>query len=62
MCQSNNGKINDMLFFSDLCPERPAFYSNRAACLFKMGQIGQALEDAKTSVRLDPIYVKGHLR
>merc|ERR1712223_1393799 len=45
-----------------LCPGCPAFYGNRAACHMMLGQFVQALEDARTSVQLDPHFVKGYVR
>merc|ERR1712223_738046 len=45
-----------------LCPGCPAFYGNRAACHMMLGQFVQALEDARTSVKLDPSFVKGYVR
>jgi len=45
-----------------LCPGCPAFYGNRAACHMMLGQFVQALEDARTSVRLDTNFVKGYVR
>merc|ERR1719150_2003395 len=45
-----------------LCPGCPAFYGNRAACHMMLGQFVQALEDAKTSVQLEPNFVKGYIR
>merc|ERR1719211_345759 len=45
-----------------LCPGCPAFYGNRAACHMMLGQFVQALEDARTSVQLDPNFVKGYVR
>jgi DnaJ family protein C protein 7 len=57
---------NELLTFisllSDLCPETPAFYGNRAACYMMLAQYGRALEDAKTSVQLDPGFTKGYIR
>ncbi|GJJ78459.1 uncharacterized protein EMPS_10818 [Entomortierella parvispora] len=37
-------------------------YSNRSFCYLKLGQKTQALEDAKLSKRLNPEYVKAHIR
>ena len=51
-----------VLLFSGLCPGCPAFYGNRAACHMMLGQFVQALEDARTSVRLDTNFVKGYVR
>lgn len=45
-----------------LCPRCPAFYGNRAACHMMLGQFVQALEDARTSVTLDPNFVRGYVR
>ena len=51
-----------LFHFSGLCPGCPAFYGNRAACHMMLGQFVQALEDARTSVQLDPNFVKGYVR
>ena len=48
--------------FSGLCPETPAFYGNRAACYMMLAQFARALEDARTSVQLDPQFTKGYIR
>ena len=46
----------------ELCPENPAFYGNRAACLMMLSQYHKALDDAKTAVALDSNFVKGYVR
>lgn len=38
------------------------YYSNRAFCQLKLENYGLALEDAKTSIKLDPNFVKGYYR
>ena len=43
-------------------PECPAYYGNRSACHMMLSQFPQALEDARTSVTLDPAFVKGYVR
>ena len=53
---------SNLLHFSALCPGCPAFYGNRAACHMMLGQFVQALEDARTSVQLEPNFVKGYIR
>ena len=53
---------SNLLHFSGLCPGCPAFYGNRAACHMMLGQFVQALEDARTSVQLEPNFVKGYIR
>ncbi|KAG0283048.1 Stress-induced-phosphoprotein 1, partial [Dissophora globulifera] len=37
-------------------------YSNRSHCYLKLGEYDQALEDAKLSKRLNPDYIKAHIR
>ena len=46
----------------ELCPENPAFYGNRAACLMMLSQYHKALDDAKTAVAIDSKFVKGYVR
>lgn len=46
----------------DLDPECPAYYGNRSACHMMLGQYGNALNDARTSVDKDSTFVKGHIR
>lgn len=38
------------------------YYTNRAMCHLKMENYGLALEDAKTSIKLDFHFVKGYFR
>lgn len=46
----------------ELCPETAAYYGNRAACYMMLNRYLEALEDARKSVNLDPMYVKGYIR
>jgi len=43
-------------------PKAAPYYTNRAMSHLKMENYGLALEDAKTSIRLDPSFVKGYYR
>mmetsp|Transcript_21407 Transcript_21407/g.50327 ORF Transcript_21407/g.50327 Transcript_21407/m.50327 type:complete len:387 (+) Transcript_21407:39-1199(+) len=45
-----------------LTPNNPALYSNRSACLLKVGQTEKAFEDASKCIELDSKFVKGHFR
>lgn len=46
----------------ELCPDAASFFGNRAACYMMLGQYSKALEDAKASVQLDPLFSKGYIR
>ncbi|EAR82479.1 serine/threonine protein phosphatase superfamily protein, putative (macronuclear) [Tetrahymena thermophila SB210] len=43
-------------------PKAAPYYSNRAFCQLKLENYGLALEDSKTSIKLDPNFVKGYYR
>lgn len=45
-----------------LCPENPSYYGNRSACYMMLGMYKKALDDAQTSVALDPKFTKGYIR
>ena len=38
------------------------FFSNRAACYYHLGQLNLALQDATEALRLDPNFIRGHMR
>lgn len=46
----------------ELCPQCVAYYGNRAACRMMLGAYGDALQDARQSVQLDPAFSKGYVR
>jgi len=46
----------------ELCPESTAYYGNRAACRMMLGLYGDALADARESIRLDATFSKGYVR
>ncbi|XP_071941939.1 dnaJ homolog subfamily C member 7-like [Antedon mediterranea] len=46
----------------NLCPKCASYYGNRAACYIMLDKFKDGLEDARTAVRLDPSFLKGHLR
>lgn len=43
-------------------PQAALFYSNRSACYAGKGMWKEALEDARTSIKKDPRFLKGYLR
>ena len=43
-------------------PTTAAFYSNRAATYMMLNKWNDALADARECVKLDPLYLKGHMR
>lgn len=43
-------------------PEDAKLYSNRAACYQKLAEFRLALEDSEQCIKLDPEFVKGHIR
>lgn len=43
-------------------PNDPTLYSNRAACYAKLLEFSMAVQDCDHSIKLDPNFVKGHLR
>ncbi|MGH0122000.1 UNVERIFIED_CONTAM: hypothetical protein FKN15_000541 [Acipenser sinensis] len=46
----------------DACPKNASYYGNRAATLMMLNRHWEALEDAQQAVRMDDMFVKGHLR
>uniref|UniRef100_A0A4W4GLM0 DnaJ homolog subfamily C member 7 n=1 Tax=Electrophorus electricus TaxID=8005 RepID=A0A4W4GLM0_ELEEL len=46
----------------DACPSNSSYYGNRAATLMMLGRFREALEDSQQAVRLDTLFMKGHLR
>ncbi|KAL9927236.1 tetratricopeptide repeat protein 2 isoform 2-T2 [Glossina fuscipes fuscipes] len=52
-------------FYSDaisLCPDSSTYYGNRAATYMMMSNYTNALNDARTAVRLDPNFEKAYVR
>ncbi|XP_065358280.1 dnaJ homolog subfamily C member 7 isoform X1 [Calliphora vicina] len=52
-------------FYSDaisLCPDSATYYGNRAACYMMLSNYTNALNDARTAVRLDPKFEKAYVR
>ncbi|TMW41527.1 hypothetical protein DOY81_013392 [Sarcophaga bullata] len=52
-------------FYSDaisLCPDSPTYYGNRAACYMMLSNYTNALNDARTAVRLNPKFEKAYVR
>lgn len=50
-----------MYFFnciSELCPESPSYYGNRAACYMMLSKYKEALEDSRKAVSLDSMFTK----
>eukprot|EP00736_Rhodelphis_marinus_P013691 Rmarinus@m.7419 len=43
-------------------PKDPKSYSNRAACLTKLGDMPSALKDCEKCLELDPTFVKAYIR
>ncbi|KAK7047514.1 Stress-induced-phosphoprotein 1, partial [Halocaridina rubra] len=43
-------------------PEDPKLYSNRAACYTKLAEFNLGLKDCDECIRLDPNFIKGHIR
>jgi len=43
-------------------PEDAKIYSNRAACYTKLAEFNLGLKDCEECIRLDPGFVKGHIR
>lgn len=43
-------------------PLNALYYGNRAAASFMLGKYKEALEDGRTSVKLDPAYSRGYQR
>ncbi|KAG9510298.1 Stress-induced-phosphoprotein 1 [Fragariocoptes setiger] len=43
-------------------PEDAKLYSNRAACYQKLAEFKLACDDAEACIKLDPKFVKGHIR
>ena len=43
-------------------PEDAKLYSNRAACYQKLAEFKLALQDCEDCIKLDPTFVKGHVR
>ncbi|KAI7687064.1 Stress-induced-phosphoprotein 1 [Sarcoptes scabiei] len=43
-------------------PDDAKLYSNRAACYQKLAEFNLALKDCEECIRLDPTFVKGHIR
>lgn len=46
----------------ELCPNTAAYYGNRAACYMMLCNYQAALNDARRSVDLDNVFVKGYIR
>lgn len=46
------------LYILEWCPENINFLGNRAACLMMIGDYYGALNDARRTVLLDPLFVK----
>ena len=47
---------------ASLEPENHIHFSNRSACYFNLGNYLKALEDAETSIKIKPDYIKGYQR
>lgn len=45
----------------DICPES-VYYSNRAACLLKLGRNDEAISDCRRAIDIDPTLVRPYLR
>jgi DnaJ family protein C protein 7 len=45
-----------------LAPNTASYYGNRCACYVMLGNYMSALEDAKKSILLDPVFMKGYVR
>jgi len=45
---------------ADLCPTCAAYYGNRSACFMMLNKHTDALEDARTAIRIDKTFVKVH--
>jgi len=43
-------------------PDDAILYSNRAACYQKLAEFPLALKDCETCIKLDPNFVRGHIR
>lgn len=43
-------------------PDDPKIYSNRAACYTKLAEFNLGLKDCDECIRLDPKFIKGHIR
>lgn len=43
-------------------PEDPKIYSNRAACYTKLAEFSLGLKDCDECIKLDPTFIKGHIR
>ncbi|XP_076008233.1 dnaJ homolog subfamily C member 7-like isoform X2 [Genypterus blacodes] len=46
----------------DASPRNASYYGNRAATLMMLFRFREALEDSQQAVRLDDLFMKGHLR
>ena len=46
----------------NLDPNNHVYHANRSAALLKMGKLEDALEDADRTIKLKPLYAKGHYR
>jgi len=44
--------------FLELCPKCAAYYGNRAATYMMLLKYDKALEDARKSTQIDPLFVK----
>ena len=42
----------------EMCPSCAAYYGNRAATYMMLNKYDKALEDARTSVQIDPDFIK----
>lgn len=52
-------------FYADaisLCPDSATYYANRSACYMMLSNYTNALNDARTAVRLDPTFEKAYVR
>ena len=45
-------------FIADLCPKCAAYYGNRSAAYVMLKNYDNALRDARTSVEVDPTFIK----
>lgn len=45
-----------------LCPDSATYYANRAACYMMLSNYTNALNDARTAVRIDPEFEKAYVR
>lgn len=61
-----NGKYRDAIDQYSraitLCPQTPAYYSNRAAAYMMINKYKEAVSDARQATQLDDKFVKGYLR